>query len=137
MYAGESYGKKILTGALQSKGILVNGTKFENILREINPNTQEARQYSAGRFLNPKVHKADYFGHKSIIIKTKSGECMAYCMYVLEMVIQGRSLAILRWQRKTTLSYTITYTSNTPFCYVIHTEPVIIDDGQEKAKKQN
>ena len=43
-------------------------------------------------------------------------------MHVLGMVIQGRSLAMLKWQRKTTLSYTVGYTGNTTFCYVIHTE---------------
>ena len=36
----------------------------EFLLKEINPNSQKAREYSAGRSLNPKVWKADYFGHK-------------------------------------------------------------------------
>ena len=59
---------------------------------------------------------------KYIMVKTKSWECMAYCIYVLEMVIQGRSFAMLKWQRKIALSYTKRYAGNTPFCYIIHTE---------------
>ena len=54
----------MLTSALRSKGILVGETKVGNILKEINPNAQKARQHSAGRSLNPKVYKADYFGPK-------------------------------------------------------------------------
>ena len=54
----------MLTGALRSKGIHVGETKVGKILKEINPNAQKARQYSVGRSLNPKVYKADYFGHK-------------------------------------------------------------------------
>ena len=54
----------MLTGALLIKGIHVGETKIEKILKEFNPNAQKARQYSAGRSLNPKVYKADYFGHK-------------------------------------------------------------------------
>ena len=54
----------MLTGTLRSKGSLVGETKIGKILKEINPNAQKAREYSAGRSLNPKVYKADYFGHK-------------------------------------------------------------------------
>ena len=54
----------MLTSALRSKGILVGEAKVGNILKEINPNAQKARQYLAGRSLNPKVYKADYFGPK-------------------------------------------------------------------------
>ena len=54
----------MLTGTLRSKGILVGETKVGKILKEINPNAQKAREYSSGRSLNPKVYKADYFGHK-------------------------------------------------------------------------
>ena len=54
----------MLTGALLIKGIHVGETKIEKFLKEFNPNAQKARQYSAGRSLNPKVYKADYFGHK-------------------------------------------------------------------------
>ena len=54
----------MLTGALQSKGIHVGKRKVGKILEEINPNAQKARQYSAGRSCNPKVCKADSFGHK-------------------------------------------------------------------------
>ena len=64
MQVGESYGRKKLTGALRSKGIHVAGTKVGKILKDFNPNAQKARQYSAGRSLNLKVYKDDYFGHK-------------------------------------------------------------------------
>ena len=56
------------------------------------------------------------------MIKTKSWECMGWFISVLEMVIQGRSLAMLLWQRKTTLLYTMRYIGNIPFCYLIHRE---------------
>ena len=64
LQVGESYGRKMLTSALRSKGILVGETKVRNILKEINPNAQKAREYSAERSLNPKVYKADCFGYK-------------------------------------------------------------------------
>ena len=54
----------MLTVTLRSKGILVGETKVGKILKEINPNAQKTREYSAGRSLNPKVYKVDYFGHK-------------------------------------------------------------------------
>ena len=41
-------------------------------------------------------------------------------MSVLEMVIQGRLLAMLLWQRKTTLLYTMRYIGNMPLWYLIH-----------------
>ena len=54
----------MLSGALRCKGIHVGETKLGKSLKEINLNAQKARQYSAGRSLNPKVYKTDYFGHK-------------------------------------------------------------------------
>lgn len=33
-------------------------------MQEIKQNAQKARQYFAGRSLNPKIYKTDYFGHK-------------------------------------------------------------------------
>ena len=54
----------MITGALWSIGIHADETKLGKILKEFNPNVQKARQYSAGRSHNPKVYKADYFGHK-------------------------------------------------------------------------
>ena len=52
------------TGALQSKWIHVGEIKVGKLLQEIKRNAQKARQYFAGRSLNPKVYKTDYFGHK-------------------------------------------------------------------------
>ena len=54
----------MLTDALLINGIHVGETKIEKFLKEFNPNAQKARQYSAGRSLNPKVYKAYYFGYK-------------------------------------------------------------------------
>ena len=54
----------MLTGALVSKGILVDERKVGKILKDINWNARKAREYSVGKRLNPKVYKADYFGHK-------------------------------------------------------------------------
>ena len=41
-------------------------------------------------------------------------------MSVLEMVIQEGLLAMLLWQRKTTLLYTMRYIGNMPLWYLIH-----------------
>ena len=38
--------------------------KVGKILKEIYPNAEKTREYSAGECLNPKVCTADYFGHK-------------------------------------------------------------------------
>ena len=46
---------------------------------------------------------------KFIMIKTKSWECMGKCMSVLEIAVQGRSLAMLQWRRKTVLSFRMRY----------------------------
>ena len=43
-------------------------------------------------------------------------------MSVLEMFSQARPLAMLLWQRKTKLLYTMRCIGNTPFCYLIHRE---------------
>ena len=59
---------------------------------------------------------------KSIMIKTKSWECMGKFMSVLEMDIQGKLLAMLLWQKKATLLYTMRYIGKTPFYYLIHRE---------------
>lgn len=54
----------MLSGALRSKGIQIGETKVGKVLYEINPNAQKRRGSTAGRSLNPKTYKADYFGHK-------------------------------------------------------------------------
>ena len=63
-------------------------------------------------------------------------------MSVLEMVSQGRPLAMLLWQRKTILLYAMRCTGNTPFCYLIHREtrdlrgrnPVILEEDVDLSK---
>lgn len=54
----------MMTGVLRSKGIHVNEGKVGRALKRIDPETQRAREETAGRSLNPKCYKADYFGHK-------------------------------------------------------------------------
>jgi len=47
----------MLTGVLRSRGLKIGENKVGNVLREINPTAHNTR-------LNPKIYKADYFGHK-------------------------------------------------------------------------
>lgn len=54
----------MLTGVLRSRGLKIGENKVGNVLREINPTAHNTRKYNAGRSLNPKIYKADYFGHK-------------------------------------------------------------------------
>ena len=54
----------MLTGALRSKGITIGETTVGKTLREVNPVAQKKREVTAGRSLNPKVYRADYFGQK-------------------------------------------------------------------------
>ena len=54
----------MLTGMLRSRGTYVGECKVGKIMRVINPTAQNIRRATAGRSLNPKVYKADYFGHK-------------------------------------------------------------------------
>ena len=97
---GDSSGRKILTDTLQSKEILVGKTKVGKILKEINPNAQKVREYSAGRSLNPKVYKADYFGQKIYYDQNEKLGMYGVFMPVLKMDIQGKLLAIVLWQKK-------------------------------------
>ena len=54
----------MVTGMLRSEGINVGEVKVGKLLREINPTASTNRCQNAGRNLNPKTYKADYFGQK-------------------------------------------------------------------------
>ena len=66
----------MITGALRSIGIHADETKLGKILKEFNPNVQKARQYSAGSPIIQKYIRLTTSDTKSIIIKTKSWQCM-------------------------------------------------------------
>ena len=53
-----------MTGRLRSIGVSISERKVGNALKKICPSTQAERCMQAGRSFNPKVYKADYFGHK-------------------------------------------------------------------------
>lgn len=53
-----------MAGVLRSKGIYVNEGKVGKSLKRLDPTSQRVREETAGRSLNPKCYKADYFGHK-------------------------------------------------------------------------
>ena len=59
-----NYGRNMMTGHLRSMGVSILKRKVGNALKKICPNTQAERCMQAGRSFNPKVSKADYFGHK-------------------------------------------------------------------------
>ena len=61
---GGNYGRKMMTGRLRSMGVSISERKVGNALKKICPSTQAERCMQAGRSFNPKVYKADYFGHK-------------------------------------------------------------------------
>lgn len=54
----------MMTGLLRSKGICVSEGKVGQSLKRLDPVSHQTRQETAGRSLNPKCYKADYFGHK-------------------------------------------------------------------------
>ena len=79
-------------------------------MKEINLNVQKARQHSAGGSRNPKVYRADYFEHKTHYNQNKKLGMYGLVYVCAQKAIQGRPLAMLQWQRKTTLSFTMIYT---------------------------
>ena len=51
-------------GVMKAKGINFGETKTDKILDKINPETQRKTENVDGRFLNPNLYNAKYFGHK-------------------------------------------------------------------------
>ena len=70
---GGNYGRKMMTGRLRSIGVSISERKVGNALKKICPCTQAERCMQAGRSFNPKVYKADYFGHK---LHVDQNDCM-------------------------------------------------------------
>ena len=61
---GGNYGRKMMMDRLRSMGVSISERKVGNALKKVCPSTQAERCMQAGRSFNPKVYKADYFGHK-------------------------------------------------------------------------
>ena len=53
-----------MPGSLRSMGVSIWERKVRDALKKICPSTQAERCMQTGRLFNPKVYKADYFGHK-------------------------------------------------------------------------
>ena len=53
-----------MTGHLRSKGHRIGEKRVGKSLGRINPGAQSRRTETAGRSLNPKQYRADYFGQK-------------------------------------------------------------------------
>ena len=54
----------MMTGLLRSKKIFINEKKIRKALKVVDPVAHQRRTTTAGRSINPRVYKADYFGHK-------------------------------------------------------------------------
>ena len=61
---GGNYGRKMMTGRFRSMGVSILEKKVGNVLKKIYPSTQAEWCMQAGRSFNPKIYKADYFGHE-------------------------------------------------------------------------
>ena len=53
-----------MAGALLSKGMRISEVKVGKSLKRLDPVSQQRREETAGRTLNPKYYTANYFGHK-------------------------------------------------------------------------
>ena len=61
---GGNYGRKMMTGRLRNMGVSISEKEVGNVLKKICSSTQAGSCMQAGRSFNPRVCKADYFGHK-------------------------------------------------------------------------
>ena len=61
---GELYGRKMLKGYIQSKGVLVSERKLKSALPRMSPHWHHARQQNSHERSNPSIYMAHYFGHK-------------------------------------------------------------------------
>ena len=61
---GGNYGRNMMPGRLRRMGVSISERKVGNALKKICPSTQAERCMQAGRSFNPKLYKADYFGHE-------------------------------------------------------------------------
>ncbi|XP_072564841.1 uncharacterized protein [Paramormyrops kingsleyae] len=60
---GDSFGRKMMTGYLSSKGIHASEGRVGQVLRSVQPQSHAARSQGA-RNLNPVPYNAEYMGHK-------------------------------------------------------------------------
>ena len=79
---GRNYERKMRTVGLRSMGVSISKRKVGNALKTICPRTQAEWCMQAERSFNPKVYKADYFGHKLLVDQNEK-----LVMYVLSYVV--------------------------------------------------
>ena len=61
---GPTYGRKMMTGYLSSKGVNISQNRVGESLKRVSPAYQDARQTATARQTNPAPYYADYPGHK-------------------------------------------------------------------------
>ena len=61
---GHVYGRRMLKGVLESKGIKISEGRVAATLRRVAPSQYEQRRHDAVDRLNPSPYIALYFGHK-------------------------------------------------------------------------
>ena len=64
LQVGKTYGRKMATGYLRSKGLCVSEAIVARHLHALNPVGARERLNAVSRNLNPKPYIADYFGQK-------------------------------------------------------------------------
>ena len=61
---GPTYGRKMMTGLMSSRGIHVSQQRVGESLSRVSPAYQEARRTATAHQTNPVPYSADYAGHK-------------------------------------------------------------------------
>ena len=68
---GETYGRKMMKGYLDSKEIFVSEPKIAKSLERVAPDSYESRRHNTIDRTNPHPYRADYFCHKLHIDQTE------------------------------------------------------------------
>ncbi|CAC5420888.1 unnamed protein product [Mytilus coruscus] len=80
---GPTYGRKMMTGHLSSKGINVSEARVGEALATVNPRYHHLRQQGSRNF-NPVPHQADHFGHKIHLDQNEKNVWFEVCLDELQ-----------------------------------------------------
>jgi len=82
---GSMYGRKMITGLIRSEGKNISEVVVGKTLKDLNSSASATRASTRARNLNPKLYRANYFGHKVLSTKMKNYPCLESPTYVQEM----------------------------------------------------